>query len=178
MSRIGKKPIKIPDKVEVKFLEDSIVVKGPKGELTLPQCDLIEYKVEDNTIYVIRKNDSRIARAQHGLRRTLLANAIEGVSKGFEKGLEIVGVGYKAELKSDTIVLNVGYSNPKEYKIPKGISARIEGNKIFISGIDKQVVGEVAAQIRRIRPPEPYKGKGIKYIDEVIVRKAGKSAKA
>lgn len=178
MSRIGKKPIIIPDNVEVKILDHEIIVKGPKGELTLPKGELVDYRFEDKTIYVTRKDDSRMARSQHGLRRTLLANAVEGVSKGFEKGLEIVGVGYKAELKKDVLVLNVGYSNPKEYKLPKGISARVEGNKIFISGIDKQLVGEVAAQIRRIRKPEPYKGKGIKYIDEVIVRKAGKSAKA
>ncbi len=178
MSRIGKKPIQIPDKVEVKITEQNIIVKGPKGELTLPQCDVIDYKMEDSTIYVVPKDNSRYARSQHGLRRTLLANAIEGVSKGFEKGLEVVGVGYRAEVKSNKVILNVGYSNPKEYTLPDGISARVEGNKIFISGIDKQLVGEVAAQIRRIRPPEPYKGKGIKYIDEVIIRKAGKSAKA
>ncbi len=178
MSRIGKKPIQIPDKVEVKITEQNIIVKGPKGELTLPQCDVIDYKMEDSIIYVVPKDNSRYARSQHGLRRTLLANAIEGVSKGFEKGLEVVGVGYRAEVKSNKVILNVGYSNPKEYTLPDGISARVEGNKIFISGIDKQLVGEVAAQIRRIRPPEPYKGKGIKYIDEVIIRKAGKSAKA
>ncbi len=178
MSRIGKVPIRMPEKVTVNFKETEIEVKGPKGLIVLDRSDLIEYEVDGDLIYVKRKNDSRKAREQHGLRRTLLANAVWGVSKGYEKGLEIVGVGYKAEVKGNKVVLNVGYSNPKEYLLPEGISARVEGNKIFISGIDKQLVGEVAAQIRRIRPPEPYKGKGIKYIDEQILRKAGKSAKA
>ncbi|GAB6888574.1 50S ribosomal protein L6 [Desulfothermus okinawensis JCM 13304] len=178
MSRIGKVPIKIPEKVTVTFKGDEIEVKGPKGLIVLGNSDLIEYEQEGDTIYVKRKNDSRKAREQHGLRRTLLANAVEGVTKGFEKGLEIVGVGYRAEVKGKTLVINVGYSNPKEYQLPEGITARVEGNKIFITGIDKQLVGEVAAQIRRIRPPEPYKGKGIKYINEQILRKAGKSAKA
>ncbi len=178
MSRIGKTPIKIPEKVSVTFKEHEIEVKGPKGLIVLDRSDLIEYVQEGDTIFVKRKNDTRKAREQHGLRRTLLANAIEGVSKGFEKGLEIVGVGYRAEVKGKKLVLNVGYSNPKEFPLPEGISAKVEGNKIFISGIDKQLVGEVAAQIRRIRPPEPYKGKGIKYINEQILRKAGKSAKA
>ncbi len=178
MSRIGKVPIRMPEKVTVNFKETEIEVKGPKGLIVLDRSDLIEYEVDGDLIYVKRKNDSRKAREQHGLRRTLLANAVWGVSKGYEKGLEIVRVGYKAEVKGNKVVLNVGYSNPKEYLLPEGISARVEGNKIFISGIDKQLVGEVAAQIRRIRPPEPYKGKGIKYIDEQILRKAGKSAKA
>ncbi len=177
MSRIGKLPIKIPQKVTIDFRENEIEVKGPKGMIVLSQHPLIKYEIEGDLIYVKRVNDSRKAREQHGLRRTLLQNAITGVTTGFEKGLEIVGVGYKVELKGKKIVLNVGYSNPKEYELPEGINAKIEGTKIFISGIDKQLVGEVAAQIRRIRPPEPYKGKGIKYIGEVILRKAGKSAK-
>ncbi len=177
MSRIGKLPIKIPEKVTVDFKSDAIEVKGPKGMIVLSQHPLISYEVEGDVIYVKRKDDSRKSREQHGLRRTLLQNAITGVTTGFEKGLEIVGVGYKVELKGKKVVLNVGYSNPMEYDLPEGINARVEGNKVFISGIDKQLVGEVAAQIRRIRPPEPYKGKGIKYIGEVILRKAGKSAK-
>ncbi len=177
MSRIGKLPIKIPEKVSVEFKEEEIEVKGPKGVIVLSQHPLVRYEVEGDVIYVKRVDDSRKAREQHGLRRTLLHNAIVGVSTGFEKGLEVIGVGYKVELKGKKIVLNVGYSNPKEYPLPEGINARVEGNKIFVSGIDKQLVGEVAAQIRRIRPPEPYKGKGIKYIGEVILRKAGKSAK-
>jgi large subunit ribosomal protein L6 len=177
MSRIGKLPIKIPEKVTVNFKEKEIEVKGPKGLIVLKQHELIKYEVDGDMIYVKRVDESRKAREQHGLRRTLLYNAIVGVSKGYEKGLEIVGVGYKAEVKGNKVILNVGYSNPKEYPLPEGISARVEGNRIYISGIDKQIVGEVAAQIRRIRPPEPYKGKGIKYINEQILRKAGKSAK-
>ncbi len=177
MSRIGKIPVEIPKGVEVNILEDRIEVKGPKGSITLDTNRKIKYEREDNKIFVKQVDESREAREQHGLRRTLLYNAIYGVTKGYEKGLELVGVGYRAEVKGDKVVLNVGYSLPKEEKLPKGISARVEGNRIFISGIDKQLVGEVAARIRRIRPPEPYKGKGIKYIDEVILRKAGKTAK-
>ncbi len=177
MSRIGRVPVEIPKGVEVKFFDDRIEVKGPKGTLNLDTHPKIKYEVKDNKIFVKRVDDSREAKEQHGLRRTLLFNAIHGVTKGYEKGLELVGVGYRAEVKGDKVILNVGYSQPVEQKLPKGISARVEGNKIFISGIDKQLVGEIAARIRRVRPPEPYKGKGIKYIDEVILRKAGKTAK-
>ncbi len=177
MSRIGKIPVEIPKGVEVNISDEKIEVKGPKGTLVLDTHPKIKYEVQDNKIFVKRVDDSRVAKEQHGLRRTLLYNAIYGVTKGYEKGLELVGVGYRAEVKGDTVVLNVGYSHPVEQKLPKGISARVEGNKIFISGIDKQLVGEIAARIRRVRPPEPYKGKGIKYIGEVILRKAGKTAK-
>ncbi len=177
MSRIGKLPVKIPEKVTVNFKDNEIEVKGPKGQLVLANHKLITYEVKGDLIHVKRIDESRKAREQHGLRRTLLHNAVIGVSKGYEKGLEIVGVGYKAEVKGNKVIINVGYSKPKEYQLPEGVNARVEGLKIFISGIDKQVVGEVAAQIRRIRPPEPYKGKGIKYIGEQILRKAGKSAK-
>ena len=122
-----------------------------------------------------RADETRIARAQHGLRRTLIANCIEGVTKGFEKTLEVIGVGYKVQVQGKNVVLNVGYSHPVEFPLPAGIEAKAEGIKLTISGIDKQLVGEVAAQIRRVRPPEPFKGKGIKYADETIRRKAGKS---
>ncbi|ACV69334.1 50S ribosomal protein L6 [Desulfohalobium retbaense] len=177
MSRIGKLPVQIPQGVEVTLNKDSVDLKGPKGELQVPAHTKIRFAQEGDAILVNRVDDSRPAKEQHGLRRTLLQNAVDGVTKGFEKGLELVGVGYRVAVKGQTVELNVGYSNPVEFSLPDGISARVEGNKIFIAGIDKQLVGEIAAQIRRVRPPEPYKGKGIKFIDEQIRRKAGKSAK-
>lgn len=174
MSRIGKQPIAIPSGVEV-TLGDEIQVKGPKGTLTTPTHRSVEYKIEDGQVVVERKDDSRMARAQHGLRRTLLANCVDGVSKGFEKTLEVIGVGYKVQVAGKSVVLTVGYSHPVEFPLPAGIEAKAEGSKLIISGIDKQLVGEVAAQIRKVRQPEPYKGKGIKYLEEQIRRKAGKS---
>lgn len=175
MSRIGKNPIDIPAGVEVSVGASEIQVKGPKGSLTTPVHATVEYKVEDGKVYVTRTDDTRIARGQHGLRRTLLANCIDGVAKGYSKVLEVVGVGYKVSVQGKKIVLAVGYSHPVEFDLPAGIEAKAEGIKLTIEGIDKQLVGEVAAQIRRVRPPEPYKGKGIKYADEIIRRKAGKS---
>jgi large subunit ribosomal protein L6 len=177
MSRIGKLPVQIPSGVEVTIGKGDIEVKGPKGNLTVPCNPKIKYNQEDGSIWLSRVDDSKEAKEQYGLRRTLLNNAVIGVTNGYEKGLELVGVGYKVSLQGQTLVLNVGYSNPVNFELPSGISARIDGNKVFISGIDKQLVGELAAKIRQIRPPEPYKGKGIKYIDEQIRRKAGKSAK-
>ncbi len=175
MSRVGKMPIAVPAGVEVAITSESITVKGPKGSVTLAQHPSVDVVVENGMAQIMRRDDSRMARQQHGLRRTLLANAIMGVTKGFERSLEVVGVGYKVNLQGNTIVLTVGYSHPVNYVLPQGIQAKVDGNKITILGCDKQVVGEVAAQIRRVREPEPYKGKGIKYIDEVIRRKAGKS---
>ncbi len=175
MSRIGKIPIAIPSGVDVTVDALGVKVKGPKGTLVTPVHPKVEYKVEGNEIEIIRVGDSKEARSQHGLRRTLLSNCIEGVTKGYQKGLEAVGVGYKVAVQGKKVVLNVGYSHEVNYDLPDGIEANVEGSKLMISGIDKQLVGEVAAQIRRIRPPEPYKGKGIKYIDEQIRRKAGKS---
>jgi len=175
MSRIGKKALDVPSGVNVQIGTDGLEVKGPKGLLSLPAHPKISYRQEDGKILVERADDSRIARAQHGLRRTLLANCIEGVTKGFSKGLEIIGVGYKVQVAGKNIVLTVGYSHPVEFSLPAGIEAKAEGNKLIISGIDKQLVGEVAARIRRVRPPEPFKGKGIKYETETIRRKAGKS---
>lgn len=177
MSRIGKKPIAIPSGVEVTVGKHQVDVKGPKGSLSTPLHAKIEVKQEGSEIVVTRVDESRLARAQHGLRRTLLSNMIEGVTKGFEKQLEVVGVGYRVNVQGTKVVLNVGYSHPVEFPLPAGIEAKAEGTKLTISGCDKQMVGEVAAQIRRVRKPEPYKGKGIKYVDEVIRRKAGKSAK-
>ena len=175
MSRIGKKPIAIPSGVEVTIGKTKIDVKGPKGALSTPVHERIEVAKDGESLVVTRADETRIARAQHGLRRTLIANCIEGVTKGFEKTLEVVGVGYKVQVQGKNVVLNVGYSHPVEFPLPAGIEAKAEGIKLTISGIDKQLVGEVAAQIRRVRPPEPFKGKGIKYADETIRRKAGKS---
>lgn len=177
MSRIGKTPVPLPEGVEVSFKNRWVDVKGPKGQLTVDTHPMIEYRLEDQHICLERKQNNKVAREQYGLRRTLLNNAVIGVSKGFEKGLELVGVGYRVSVSGNIVELNVGYSNPQKYELPQGITARVEGNKLFVAGISKELVGEVAAQIRRIRPPEPYKGKGIKYIDEQIRRKAGKSAK-
>ncbi|WP_272700310.1 50S ribosomal protein L6 [Desulfovibrio sp. Fe33] len=175
MSRIGKNPIDIPSGVEVSVGASEIQVKGPKGSLNTPVDPSVEYKVEDGKVYVSRADDSRRSRGQHGLRRTLLANCVDGVTKGFTKTLEVIGVGYKVSVQGKKVVLNVGYSHPVEFDLPAGLEAKVEGSKLTIEGIDKQLVGEVAAQIRRVRLPEPYKGKGIKYLDEVIRRKAGKS---
>lgn len=177
MSRIGKNPVPVPKGVEVRFQDDWILVKGPKGELKTPGHGKVRYELQDGQVQLTRVDDSRAAREQFGLRRTLLANTIHGVTQGFSKVLEVVGVGYKVAVNGPTISLNVGYSHPVEYTLPKGMSATVEGNKLTVSGIDKQQVGEVAAQIRRFRPPEPFKGKGIKYVDEVIRRKAGKTGK-
>ena len=175
MSRIGKNPIDIPSGVEVSVTAAEVQVKGPKGTLKTPVHPTVEYKVEDGKVFVTRTDDSRQARGQHGLRRSLLANCVEGVSKGYEKTLEINGVGFKVSVQGKKIVLSVGFSHPVEFELPAGIEAKAEGNKLTVAGIDKQLVGETAAQIRRVRPPEPYKGKGIKYADEIIRRKAGKS---
>jgi len=177
MSRIGKEPINIPKGVEIKLDRSRIQVKGPKGELSVDLHSKIDINVDKEVIQLNRTDNSRTAREQWGLRRTLLNNAVLGVSKGFEKTLEVIGVGYKADLQGQTIVLNVGYSHPVKIDLPKGIEAKVEKNKIVLSGIDKQAVGELAAVIRRVRPPEPYKGKGIKYENEQIRRKAGKSGK-
>ena len=177
MSRIGKTPVPIPEKVELTLGKGTIHVKGPKGELNVDTHPMIDYRIDGNRVVLERKQDNKVAREQYGLRRTLLHNAVQGVSQGFEKGLELVGVGYRVSVSGSEVELNVGYSNSQKFTLPEGISARVEGNKLFLSGINKEKVGEVAAQIRRIRPPEPYKGKGIKYLNEEIRRKAGKSGK-
>ena len=175
MSRIGKLPIAIPSGVEVKVGADVVEVKGAKAALTTPVCDLLSYEVADGHITLTRKAETRESRAQHGLRRTLIANCVEGVSKGFSKTLEVIGVGFKVAVKGNIIDLSVGYSHPVLIELPKGLEAKAEGTKLTISGIDKELVGEFAARIRRVREPEPYKGKGIKYENEIIRRKAGKS---
>ena len=175
MSRIGKQPIVLPKGVEVKLGEDMVEVKGPKGTLQTPMSSLLNYELTEGLLTITRKDDTRESNAQHGLRRTLVANCVEGVSKGFSKTLEVIGVGFKVAVKGNIIDLSVGFSHPVLIELPKGLEAKAEGNKLTISGIDKELVGEYAARIRRIRKPEPYKGKGIKYDNEIIRRKAGKS---
>jgi large subunit ribosomal protein L6 len=175
MSRIGKLPVEIPSGVEVTLGKDAVTIKGPKGQLTTPVHPTITYEMEDGKVVLTRNNETHTARQQHGLRRTLLANCVEGVSKGFSKEMEIIGVGYRVQVQGQKVVLNLGFSHPVEFDLPKGIEAKAEGTKLTISGADKQLVGETCAKIRRYRPPEPYKGKGIKFVGEQIRRKAGKS---
>lgn len=179
MSRIGKLPIKIPEGVEIKVEDHHVRVKGSKGELMVAVKPEVNVEVHHGEIVLSRANNLRQTVAYHGLFRSLIANMITGVTKGFQKELEMSGVGYKAKVQgSNKLVLSVGYSRPVEYLIPAGTEVKVnEDTKISIFGIDKKLVGEVAAQIRRIKPCEPYKGKGIKYIDEVIRRKVGKAAK-
>jgi len=177
MSRIGKQPIIIPENVEVKIERDKILVKGPKGELEQKIYPLFRFDVKDKRLCIGVKNENiKYERALWGTFQRLISNMIKGVVEGFEKKLEINGIGYKAEIKKDKLILNVGYSHPVEFFIPSGIEINVEKNIIIVKGIDKQLVGETAAQIRRIRKPEPYKGKGIKYLDEVVQRKLGKKA--
>lgn len=179
MSRIGKKPVAIPNGVTVEVNGNNIVVKGPKGELSYAHLPEVTVKVEDGQVIVERKDDSDDSRARHGLTRQLVNNMVVGVSDGYEKQLEIIGVGYKAQAKGKSVTLNLGHSHPIDYAAPEGIEiAQDEKNKnvLIIRGIDKEKVGQVAADIRSFRPPEPYKGKGVKYIDEVIIRKQGKAA--
>ena len=176
MSRIGKLPVAIPAGVKVTVANNLITVEGPKGKLTQDFCDLVSIEVKDNEAVVTRANDTKPARAAHGLYRNLLNNMIIGVSTGFTKVLVINGVGYRAEVQGDKLVMNLGYSNDFIASIPANLTVAVEGqNKISISGIDKQAVGEYAAGIRKLRGPEPYKGKGIRYETEVIKRKVGKS---
>jgi large subunit ribosomal protein L6 len=178
MSRIGKKPIDIPNGVEVTINGSHVVVKGPKGTLERTFHPDMTIKLENNQLVVERPSDDRHHRALHGTTRSLLANMVEGVTNGFSKTLELVGVGYRAQKKGNTVVINVGYSHPVEVEQREGIELEVPAqNQIVVKGIDKQLVGAVAANIRAIREPEPYKGKGIKYIDERIRRKEGKTGK-
>jgi len=175
MSRIGKKPIAIPKGVEVRLEGDQLIVKGPKGELNISVHPDVELDIEDNSIAVSVVDETRESRSIHGLFRVLIDNMVTGVTKGFERVLEIVGVGYRAELKGRTAVFNLGYSHPINFELPEGIDAKIEKTKITLSGIDRELLGMTAAKIRSFRKPEPYKGKGIKYAGEMIRRKAGKA---
>lgn len=177
MSRLGKLPIKLPTGVSANLADNFLVVKGPKGEMRVAINPLIEIKIDNNEIQVtpFKKEEKKVS-AIWGLLWSLTRNAVIGVSEGFSKKLEINGVGYRAAVAGNKLNMNLGFSHPIEFILPVGITASVEGNVITIFGVDKQVVGEVAASIRKIRKPEPYKGKGIKYSDEVIRRKAGKAA--
>ncbi|MEA5594889.1 50S ribosomal protein L6 [Rivularia sp. UHCC 0363] len=179
MSRIGKQPITLPSKVQVTIDGAKVSVKGPKGELSRELPTEVSVSQEGDTLTVSRENDSRVCRQMHGLSRTLVSNMVEGVSKGFQRQLKLQGVGYRAQLKGRDLVLNVGYSHPVEIAPPEGIQFAIEekGVAIVISGYDKEMVGNTAARIRAVRPPEPYKGKGIRYDNEIVRRKAGKAGK-
>lgn len=176
MSRIGKQPIEIPSGVKVAVQGNKVLVEGPKGKLEQQVHELLTVKVEENNVVLDRKGDLARDKALHGLFRSLVKNMVEGVSKGFEKNLEIIGTGYRAKVEGKSLSLVVGHSHPVNYPIPEGITVAVEKNTVLkINGIDKQKVGAVAADIRRFYPPEPYKGKGIKFRGEHILRKAGKS---
>jgi len=176
MSRIGKKPIEIPKGVEVKLNGNHIEVQGPKGKLEMDIHPDMMVKIEGNKIFVERPSDKKFHKALHGTTRQLINNMIEGVTKGFVKELEIVGTGYRAKMEGSKLVINVGFSHPVEFTPPPGIQFEVEGQNIIrVKGIDKYLVGDVAATIRRVRPPEPYKGKGIRYRGEIVRRKAGKA---
>ncbi|MDM7936233.1 MAG: 50S ribosomal protein L6 [Cyanobium sp. CZS 48M] len=178
MSRIGKAPIPIPDKVNVTLSGLAVTVKGPKGELRRTLPDGVAVSQQENTLVVTPSNGSRRSRERHGLCRTLVSNMVEGVSQGFTRKLEIIGVGYRAQVQGRKLVVSAGYSHPVEVNPPEGVSFTVEGTtQVMVSGADKELVGNEAAKIRAIRPPEPYKGKGIKYAGERILRKAGKTGK-
>jgi len=176
MSRIGKLPIDIPKDVEITVTGRLVTVQGPKGKLEQEIQPEISVNVEDNQAVVERKDESKRTKSFHGLYRRLIANMVVGVTTGFSKILLINGVGYRAEMRGKQIIFNLGYSNPIEYPLEDGISATLEGNnRIIISGIDRQKVGQICAEIRSLRPPEPYKGKGVRYEDEYVRRKIGKA---
>ena len=176
MSRVGKKPIEIPQSVEVKITGQQVNIKGAKGELSQVVRPEIKVEVKEGKIFVTTQMETKKSKALWGLTRALLQNMIKGVTEGYEKKLEIEGVGYRANLEGQDLVLNVGFSHSVKIKAPEGIKFSVEKNIITISGIDKGLVGQIAAKIRRVRPPEPYKGKGIKYVGEQIRRKVGKRA--
>ncbi len=175
MSRIGKNPVVVPDKVQVKVEGAFVSAKGPKGELSYTFTNKVKIALEGGAVKVTPADESQEARSLWGTTRTLIDNMVVGVSTGFTKSLEFTGVGYKAAVAGSTLTLNLGYSHPIEFPLPAGIEAKVVKNQIDISGSDKMLVGFVAAKVRSYRPPEPYKGKGIKYLDEVIIRKAGKT---
>ena len=177
MSRIGNRKLVIPEGVTITEENNVITVKGPKGELTTKLANNISVKVEENTLEVLRSNDNTNTKTMHGTINALINNMMTGVTKGYEKGLEIIGVGYRFALKGNVLVINAGYSHPVEMEIPKGITVEVPSNtEVTIKGIDKVLVGEFAANVRKVRQPEPYKGKGIRYKDEHVRRKEGKKA--
>ncbi len=175
MSRIGKKPIPIPKDVKVELTGDLLTVKGPKGNLQRKLDPQIQFQTDADQIVITVPNESKKARSLHGLYRALVSNMVIGVTQGFERALEIVGVGYRAEMSGKNLVLHLGYSHPINYPLPEGVDATIEKTRITLAGIDKEVLGRVAAKIRSFREPEPYKGKGIRYAQENVRRKAGKT---
>ncbi len=177
MSRIGKQPITVPSGVEVKLASDSVTVKGPKGEMSSPLFAGITIEQNGDSLQLTCANlDNKVLKSKFGLARALLANVITGVSKGFEKVLELRGVGYRAQAQGSSLNLALGFSHPVVYQMPEGVDVKVEQTRITLSGIDKQKVGQAAAEIRAFRPPEPYKGKGVRYIDEHVVMKEGKKA--
>ena len=179
MSRIGKMPIALPSGVEVKRGPDGVQVKGPKGVLTAKLPEKIEMKVHDGEIRFERPDDSKESRSLHGLARALTANLVTGVTEGFSKALEIQGVGYRAQVSGSTLNMLLGFSHPVDMPIPKGLSVKVEGGtQVVVEGIDKELVGQFAADIRSKRPPEPYKGKGVRYLGEHVRRKVGKTGAA
>jgi len=177
VSRVGKAPIQIPSGVTINMAGNLVTAKGPKGELSVKLHPGIKISLEDTTIKVERANNSKLQRSLHGLSRTLIANIVEGVNKGYEKRLEIVGVGYRAETRGKSLLLSLGYSHQIAFRPPEDIKVSSEGNTVIVvRGIDKALVGQIAAKIRSLKPPEPYKGKGIRYAGEVVRKKAGKTA--
>jgi len=177
MSRIGRKPIQLPDNVDVKIEGRQVIVKGPKGQLSYILPDGIGISIENKTIVVTRVTDKQ--KALHGLARSLISNMVTGVSQGFTKSLQIYGIGYRAQISGNRLILNIGYSHPVEFELPEGIKATVDEKQTTITlyGIDKHLLGQVAAKLRGIRPPDPYKGKGIRYADEVLKLKPGKTGK-
>lgn len=176
MSRVGKKPISIPDKIKVTYKDRVVTVQGRNGTLTQEIHPAVEVDIDKDTINVVLTEQNRKTVALQGMTRSLLNNMVKGLTDGFERVLEIHGIGYRAELKGKSIVFNLGYSHPIDFPLPDGVSAKVDKNNVVrISGIDKQLIGQTAARIRQLRPPEPYKGKGIKYAEEHIMRKAGKT---
>ena len=175
MSRIGRKVLPLPKGVSISQKAGAISVKGPKGELSKPLPDGISIKTEADKLQVLRADDSRQNRAKHGLMRAHLANMVKGVTEGWNRELEINGVGYRAEVAGDTINMALGYSHPIAFKLPKGVTAKVDKNRVTLSSADRDLVGQTAAKVRELRPPEPYKGKGVKYVEEVIKRKVGKA---
>lgn len=179
MSRVGKKPVVLPKGVDVKVDGHRITVKGPKGELKFEHADRVSVAVQDGTLVVSRADEAKVVKSLHGLTRNLIANMVHGVSEGFKRDLEILGVGYKAQVQGDKVIFALGYSHPIEFQLPAGIKAEVDKKQtaLSITGIDKQLLGQVAANMRGLRPPDAYKGKGVRYAGEVIKLKAGKSSK-
>src|ERR1700736_1881113 len=179
MSRIGKLPVAVPSGVDVKLEDSTVTVKGPNGQLSQRILPVVEVSIDGGQVLVQRKNDEKSGRSAHGLTRTLVANMIDGVTKGFRKSLTLQGVGYRVNKAGEVLNFSLGYSHPVTYTAPDGIAFTVEGtNTVHVDGIDKQRVGQVAAEIRNLRPPEPYKGKGIRYAGEVVRKKLGKAGKA